>query len=64
MTNKFDITSDNDIYLDSPTLKEVLRACEDLCEYLKVPYDPSKLRVTTDYGTKVIIYYKENDNEI
>ena len=28
MTNKFDISSDNDIYLDSPSLKEVLRACE------------------------------------
>ena len=64
MTNKFDISSDKDIYLNSPTLKEVLRACEDLCEHLKVPYNPSKLRITTDYGTNVIIYYKENDNEI
>lgn len=58
MTNKFDISTDNDIYLDSPSLKEVLRACEDLCEYLEVPYNPSKLRITTDYGTKVVIYYE------
>lgn len=60
MTNKFDISSDNDIYLDSPTLKEILRACEDLCEHLKVPYDPYKLRITTDYGTKVVVYYDNN----
>ena len=58
MTNEFDISNDNDIYLDSPSLKEVLRACEDLCEHLEVPYNPSKLRITTDYGTKVVIYYE------
>lgn len=58
MTNEFDISSDNDIYLDSPTLKEILRACEDLCEHLKVSYDPYKLRITTDYGTKVVVYYE------
>ena len=58
MTNHFYISEDNDIYLHSPTLKEVFRACEDLCEHLEVPYDPSKLIITTDYGTKVVIYYE------
>ena len=58
MTNEFDISNDNDIYLDSPTLKEILRACEDLCHELRVPYDPYKLRITTDYGTKVVVYYE------
>jgi len=61
MTKQFDISKDNDIYLQSPTLKEVLRAGEDLCHHLKVPYNPYKIRITTDYGTKVVIYYKEND---
>lgn len=56
----YQIDNNNDIYLHSPTLKEVLRACEDLCEHLKVPYNPSKLRVTTDYGTKVIVYYQQD----
>jgi len=59
MTNHFYISEDNNIELNSPTLKEVFRACEDLCEYLEVPYDPSKLIITTDYGTKVVIYYDE-----
>jgi hypothetical protein len=63
MTNQFDISKNNDIYLQSPTLKEVLRASEDLCHHLKVSYDPYKIKVTTDYGTKVVIYYKENDND-
>ena len=63
MTNQFNISKDNDIYLQSPTLKEGLRAGEDLCHHLKVPYDPYKIRITTDYGTKVVIYYKENDND-
>jgi hypothetical protein len=58
---KFDISKDNDIYLQSPTLKEVLRASEDLCHHLKVPYDPYKIKVTTDYGRGIVIYYKEND---
>lgn len=49
---------DPDIQLDNPTLKELLRACEDLCHELRVPYDPYKLRITTDYGTKVVIYYE------
>lgn len=61
MTNEFDISNNNDIYLDSPSLKEVLRACEDLCHELRVPYDPYKLRITTDYGTKVVVYYDNNN---
>jgi hypothetical protein len=63
MTNQFNISKDNDIYLQSPTLKEVLRAGEYLCHHLKVSYDPYKIRITSDYGTKVVIYYKENDND-
>jgi hypothetical protein len=52
---------DSDVQLDNPTLKELLRACEDLCHKLRVPYDPYKLRITTDYGTKVIVYYKDSE---
>jgi hypothetical protein len=59
MTNEFE---DKNIYLDCPTLKELLRECEDLCDSLNVPYDPKKIRVTTDYGTKVVIYYDEQPN--
>ena len=46
-----------DVYLYSPTLKDLLRECEDLCYRLKVPYDPNKIKITTDFGTKVVVFY-------
>ena len=49
--------SEDSDHLHNPTLKELLRACEDLCHKLRVPYDPYKIRITTDYGTRVAIYY-------
>lgn len=57
---------EKEIYLSNPTLKELLRACEDLCDNLNVPYDPRKIQITTDYGTKVVIYYENEQakNEI
>lgn len=53
------LSEDNhrDVYLYSPTLKELLTESEDLCYRLKVPYDPYKIKVTTDFGTKVVIFY-------
>lgn len=51
---------EEDIYLDGPTLKELLKACEDLCDELNVPYDPGKIRITTDFGTNVVIYYEKD----
>lgn len=53
-----------DVYLDNSSLKELLLESVELCIRLKVAYDPEKIRVTTDFGTNVIIYYEENDNEI
>lgn len=50
------------IYLNCPTLKILLRSCQDLCDNLNVPYDTDKIKVSTDYGTKVIIYYKSEEN--
>lgn len=51
--------SDNEdvIYLSSPSLKELLRSCEDLCDKLDVPYDPRKIYITTDYGTQLVVSY-------
>ncbi len=59
MTNEFE---DKDVYLHNPSLKELLLESVELCIKLKVPYDPEKIRVTTDYGTKVMIYYDNNNN--
>ena len=53
--------SEDSVRLHNPTLKELLRVCEDLCHELRVPYDPYKLRITTDYGTKVVVRYKDSE---
>lgn len=57
------IDSDNykDVYLHNPSLKELLLESVELCIRLKVPYDPEKIKVTTDCGTKVVVFY-EQDN--
>jgi hypothetical protein len=49
--------------LNNPTLKILLKGCQDLCDNLNVPYDTDKIIVTTDYGTKVIIYYESEENK-
>lgn len=51
------------IELRNPSLCEIIRASEDLCYKLKVSYDTRKIFVTTDYGTKVVIYYDDSNEE-
>lgn len=46
-----------DVYLHNPSLKELLLESVELCIRLKVPYDPEKIKITTDYGTKVVVFY-------
>ena len=48
---------DKDVYLHNPSLKELLLESVELCIRLKVPYDPEKIKVSTNFGTKVVIYY-------
>ena len=43
------------------TLKQLLREAEDLCYEHHVEYDERKIFVTTDYGSHVIIFYREKD---
>lgn len=47
-------------YLNNPTLSKLLREAEDLCEELDKPIDYRKIRVSTDYGTNVVLYCDEN----
>lgn len=46
----------------NPTVFDLLKEAMNLCEELKKPVDFKKIRVTTDFGTKVVLYY-ENKNE-
>ena len=41
------------------SLKQLLREAEDLCYEHGVEYDERKIMVTTDYGSHVVIFYRE-----
>jgi hypothetical protein len=50
---------------NNPTLSKLIREAEDLCEELRKPLDYTKIKISTDYGRKVIMYYdEEEENEI
>lgn len=46
---------------NNPTLSELMRDAEELCEELKKPLDYKKIRISTDYGRNVIMYYDEEE---
>lgn len=43
------------------TLKQLLREAEDFCYEHGLEYDERKIRITTDYGSHVVIFYREKD---
>lgn len=45
------------------TLKTLIREAEDLCYEHNFPYDERKIMIATDYGSHVIIFYREKDEE-
>jgi len=46
--------------LHSPVaLKTLLREAEDFCYEHDIKYDERKIMITTDYGSHVVIFYKE-----
>lgn len=46
----------NRVELYDPTLQQIIRAGEDLCYQAKIDFDSRKIRVSTDYGTRVVVY--------
>lgn len=40
-------------------LKTLLREAEDFCYEHGLKYDERKIMITTDYGSHVLIFYKE-----
>lgn len=52
----------NCIELRSCSLETLFLEARKLCETLDKPFDWSKIWVGTDYGTKIVICYRE-DNE-
>jgi hypothetical protein len=43
------------------TLKQLLREAEDLCYEHNFSYDERKIMITTDYGSHVVVFYREKD---
>lgn len=46
---------------NNPTLSELMRYAEELCEELRKPLDYKNIRISTDYGRNVIMYYDEEE---
>jgi hypothetical protein len=60
------MNEDNFIELSSPvSLIDLTREAEYYCEELGVEYNPRKIMISTDYGTKVILWYdtEEKNND-
>lgn len=51
------------IELSNPTLWEVLNEARKLCHDLEKPFDLNKIGLSTDYGTHVILYHKDEDED-
>jgi len=57
------MNEDNFIELSAPvSLKDLTREAEDYCEELGVEYNPKKIMVGTDYGTRVVLWYDNEEN--
>jgi hypothetical protein len=57
------VNEDNLIELSAPvSLKDLTREAEDYCEELGVEYNPKKIMVGTDYGTRVVLWYDNEEN--
>jgi hypothetical protein len=54
------MNKEKELYASDLSLKQLLREAEDLCYEHGVEYDERKIMVTTDYGSHVVIFYKEN----
>lgn len=52
---------EKELYSSDLSLKQLLREAEDLCYEHGVEYDERKIMVTTDYGSHVVIFYREKD---
>lgn len=59
-----EMNEDNFIELSAPvSLKDLTREAEDYCEELGVEYNPRKIMISTDYGTKVVLWYDNNEEK-
>lgn len=54
----------SEIELHRPSLAEVDLAGRRLCSRHKIPFDPFRVGVTTDYDTKVVVYLLPEEAEL
>ncbi len=53
-------TIEKDLY-GPVALKQLLREVEDFCYEHGLEYNERKIMITTDYGSHVVIFYREKD---
>jgi hypothetical protein len=53
-------TIEKELYASDLSLKQLLREAEDLCYEHGVEYDERKIFISTDYGSHVVIFYRED----
>jgi mevalonate pyrophosphate decarboxylase len=59
------MNKEKELYSSNLSLKQLLREVEDFCYEHGLDYDKRKIMVTTDYGSNVVILYKEeNENNL
>jgi hypothetical protein len=61
MDQKMTTIIEKELYASDLSLKQLLREAEDLCYEHGLEYDDRKIMITTDYGSHVIIFYREKD---
>jgi len=54
-------TIEKELYASDLSLKQLLREAEDFCYKHDLEYDERKIMITTNYGSNVVIFYREKD---
>jgi hypothetical protein len=57
------MNKEKELYVSSLSLKQLLRESEDFCYEHGLDYDERKIMITTDYGSSVVILYKEENEK-
>jgi mevalonate pyrophosphate decarboxylase len=57
------MNNQQELYAHDLSLKNLIREAEDFCYKHNVEYDERKIMITTDYGSSVVILYKEENEK-
>lgn len=55
------MSKQQELYAHDLSLKNLIREAEDFCYKHDLEYDERKIMITTNYGSNVVILYKETE---